>query len=369
MQSLDAYLLARPPAVKYAAIAVTFVVMLLWSLPHVPRAFVDYSRWPWLSGIEQPDQFGTDTIADTYASKVILNDPADMYTRERLEQTPLEAETWSKAASSPYPPLTLLALTALYAAGEATGLQLYGMVLVLAGLFLLLSAIYFLWTRWYIFPLLYLNFAYFAERFVEVQDGSYLVMLNIVIVAMLVATSRRATSHVLMAVSIALKLLPLYHLSQLPEMTRRTRAVVLAVLAAGFVLPYVVWDNYLYIYTFNAGNKGDLMSALGGLAVAAPVAWLIWRLERRGVLDAEERIGWALVPLALFLAIKTNAARHLLIALLVPDKRGVRNIAAAIALLLVTLAPSVFRLGSATYVSTVVLIVWLVSASGRKGRN
>ena len=38
------------------------------------------------------------------------------------------------------------------------------------------------------------------------------------------------------------------------------------------------------------------------------------------------------MPFALLLALKMNVARHLLIVLLVPDKRGVRNIAAAIGL-------------------------------------
>ena len=66
-----------------------------------------------------------------YASRVILNDPSDMYTRA-LDQTPLEAETWSKQASSPYPPVTLLSQAALYAVGEAAGIGFYGAVLILS---------------------------------------------------------------------------------------------------------------------------------------------------------------------------------------------------------------------------------------------
>ena len=82
-----------------------------------------------------------------------------MYTRRKLQQTPLEASTWSKQASSPYPPFTLLSLAGLHAIGERVGVGLYGMVLLLAVLFVTLSAVYFLRTRWYLFPLLYLNFA------------------------------------------------------------------------------------------------------------------------------------------------------------------------------------------------------------------
>lgn len=359
----------RAAVLRLSVMVATAVVMLAWSMPHIPRVYVDFSRVPILRGIEQPETYGTDTIADMYAAKVVLNDPADMYARQRLEQTPLEAATWSKEASSPYPPLMLLSLAFLYVLGDVTGLELYGMVLVLAVSFIALSAWYFWRTRWYLFPILYLNFAYFAERFVEVQDGSYLIMLNVVVVALLLAERRRDVPHVLMAIATVLKLLPLYHLAHMPEMRPRTRAVVAGVLAAGFVLPYFIWDNYLYIYSFNAGNKGGLTSALGGLAVALPMAWLIWRRERGNDFDADERVGWALVPFAVFLAVKTNAARPLLIALLVPDKRGVRNVAAAVGLLLFEMFPSWIRLGSVTYIATAVLLVWLISGSSRRARS
>ena len=54
-----------------------------------------------------------------------------------------------------------------------------------------------------------------------------------------------------------------------------------------------------------------------------------------------------------------RVARHLLIVLLVPDKRGHRNITAAIALALYAAAPEVFRLGSVLYISTVLLFAFL----------
>ena len=57
---------------------------------------------------------------------------------------------------------------------------------VLAALFLSLSLWYFLKTRWYLFPLLYLNFAYFGHRFVYVQDDTYLAMLVVVVIALVV---------------------------------------------------------------------------------------------------------------------------------------------------------------------------------------
>ena len=52
---------------------------------------------------------------------------------------------------------------------------------------------------------------------------------------------------------------------------------------------------------------------------------------------------------------QADTIEHLLIALIVPDKRVGRNLAAAIAVALHTLLPGIVRLGSVTYVATVVL--------------
>ena len=81
-----------------------------------------------------------------------MNDPLDMYTKARLEQTPLEKATWTREASAPYPPAALLTAAGLYAIGEATGIGFYGMVLLLAALFVGLSLWDFLHTRCTSFP-------------------------------------------------------------------------------------------------------------------------------------------------------------------------------------------------------------------------
>jgi hypothetical protein len=71
-----------------------------------------------------------DTIGDSYIAKVVLNELSDRYTRRRLEQTPLEAATWSKEASAPYPPAMLLSFAGLHALGEAVGIGFYGSMLL-----------------------------------------------------------------------------------------------------------------------------------------------------------------------------------------------------------------------------------------------
>src|SRR5687768_16120016 len=107
--AIDAFLMRVDWRVRAVVIAATIVHMAWLAIPQVPRAYIDYRHLPVLSGVPQMENYGTDTIADMYAAKVVLNDPADMYRRERLEQTPLERATWTRQASAPYPPAALVA--------------------------------------------------------------------------------------------------------------------------------------------------------------------------------------------------------------------------------------------------------------------
>ena len=287
----------------------------------------------------------------------MLNDALDMYTKAHLEQTPLEASTWTKEASAPYPPAVRLIHAAMFALGERTGIGFYGLTLLLAIIFLAGSAWYFLHTRWYLFPLLYLNFGFFADRFVYVQDGSYLVMLVIVLAGLVLTRRRHWLAPLLIAVATTVKLLPFYHARYLPRMSRRTAWPYAAILVAGLVAPVFIWDNYLGIYTFANERKGnDWLDVAGALLLVIPFTVALWYVEDRRNFDDEDRIGWSLVPFALFSALLANSGRHLLIALIVPDARASRNIAAAIGLTLHALLPGVVRLGPLVYVTTAVLI-------------
>jgi hypothetical protein len=302
-----------------------------------------------------------------YGARVVLNDVADMYTKARLEQTPLEAATWTKEESAPYPPAVRLTHAAMFAIGEWTGLGFYGLTLLLATGFLAASAWYFLQTRWYLFPLLHLNFAFFADRFVYVQDGSYLVMLAVVIGALLLARrGRLRMAGLLMAVATTMKLLPLYYARYVPRMPRATAWAYVGLLVAGLVLPYFLWADYLDIYTFANERKGnDWLDVAGALLVAGSFTMLLWSMEKRCSFNEEDRIGWSLVPFALFAGLMANSGRHLLIALIVPDRRAGRNIAAAITLALHGLFPDVVRLGSTVYVAAAVLICVLIYQAQR----
>jgi len=295
-----------------------------------------------------------------YGAKVVLNDISDMYTKARLDQTPLEARTWTKEESAPYPPLMRLTHAAMLAVGEWTGVGFYGLTLALAALFIGGSAWYFLQTRWYLFPLLYLNVSYLADRFVYVQDGSYLVLLVCVLAALILARNGRRGASLLMALATTMKLLPLAYARYVPRLPGRAAWAYAAILIAGLVLPFFIWPDYGYIYQFaNDRKANDWLDIAGALLLVAPLALVLWYVEDRRGFRAEDRIGSSLVPFALLSALLANSGRHLLIALIVPDRRAGRNVAAAVGLALHALLPDLVRLGAMTYVMTAVLCVVL----------
>ena len=361
-RSLDAWLMGAASPARALLFALTTVVILATALPNIPRAYKDFSGTPVLHAyVVQPyANYGPDSLSDMYGARVVLNDPADMFVKARLDQTPLEAETWSKEASAPYPPVVLLAEAGLYALGEHTGIGFYGCILTLAALFVATSARYFWTTRWYLFPLLYLNCSYVAYRFVYVQDSTYLVMLTVVMAALYAARAGRDACHALVALAITMKLSPLYYATNVFAMSRRSATLFAAVLVVGLVMPYFIWDNYLYIYTFANELKGSAAETILALIVTVPFSLVLWYVQVKLGFDREMRVGWGLVPFALFLGLKMNVARHHLIVLLVPDKHGLRNVIAAVGLALPALFPSVIRLNSALPISTALLCAALV---------
>jgi hypothetical protein len=354
--AVDRRLLAVPRGVQRALVGLTLLVIVASAVTKVPRAYLNFAGLPLLGRIAQAGDYGTDTISDMYEAKVVLHDVGDMYTKRGVEQTPLEARTWSKDASGPYPPAALLTMAGFYWAGERTGIGFYGFITMLAFAFIVVSAAYSLRTRWYVFPLIWTNVAYLATRFFSVQDDSYLIMLAFVMAALCLARAGRRGAHVLMAIAIAVKLSPMYYLKEIPRMPRLTAALVLAIVCAGLLLPYVVWPNYAYIYRFQQERHSNYWTntVVSGTLVAVFAVVLAYVEARRGF-DLEDRIGWSLVPLAMLLALAMNASRHLLIVLLVPDKRVVRNLAGAAALWIYYPLASYARFGAVVYFATVFL--------------
>ena len=322
--------MAWPRPVQRSIVLTVALFLVLICVAYVPRAYVDFRGVPGLGHLHQPETYGTDTIADMYEARVVLHDWRDMYTKRGVEQTALEARTWSKAASAPYPPVALLVEAGIYWLGERTGVGFYGLILALAAFFLVQVAIYCLRTRWYVFVLLAVPGIFFGYRFTYVQDSTYLIMLVAVMTALLSARRRPVVAHLLMAFAVAVKLSPVYYASNVFRMRRPVAFLFVAIIAAAFVLPYFIFENYLYIFTFQEDTKGGLGRTIGGLAASLPFAALLAYVSRRRNWDWEDRIGWGVVPVAMLLAFNLNVARHLLVVLLIPDKRALRSAAAAI---------------------------------------
>jgi hypothetical protein len=361
-RALDRRLLAVPRPVQRGLVALALAVLAVVGLTNIPGPVVDFSGVPLLQRVHQYDSYGTDSIADMYASRVILHHVRDMYTKAETPQTPLEAQTWSKRASSPYPPTVLLAMAGLYALGDRTGVGFYGVMLAVTCTFLTLSAVYSLRTCWYVFPLAWLNVGYLARRFFYVAEDSYTLMLLVIVVALLLARARRPGAHLLMAIAVVMKLSPMYYIRHLAGMRRATAIAFAAILLAGLVLPYFVWPDYLTIFSFHeqAPRAAGSVGRIAATAFVALFAVVLWYVETRLQFDLEGRIGWSCVPFAMLLAFGMNSARHLIVVLLVPDKRVARNLALALGLGLYWLLPWRSDFNLVTYLITALLCGALV---------
>jgi len=153
---------------------------------------------------------------------------------------------------------------------------------------------------------------------------------------------------------------PLYYAANLARMRRVTAFAFVGVLVAAFVLPYFVLPNYLYIFSFQNELKGGWWQTVGGVAVSVPFAVLLSYVAVRRDFDLEDWVGWSLVPLAMLLAFKMNVARHLLVVLLVPDKRALRTAAAAVSIAAYYLSFGLMRFNSTLPLCTALLFAVLI---------
>jgi hypothetical protein len=78
--AVDRRLLTCGPASQRLIIGLVAAGLTLMCLAYVPRAYVEYARLPLLHHVQQPETYGTDTIADMYEARVVLHDWRDMYT-------------------------------------------------------------------------------------------------------------------------------------------------------------------------------------------------------------------------------------------------------------------------------------------------
>src|SRR3954470_1897709 len=88
LKAIDERLMGCRPWFQRLVVLLLIVALAGTCLGYVPRAYVNYSGVPLLAQLDQPPEYGTDTIADMYEAKVVLHDWRDMYTKAGVEQTP-----------------------------------------------------------------------------------------------------------------------------------------------------------------------------------------------------------------------------------------------------------------------------------------
>ena len=79
-----------------------------------------------------------------------------------------------------------------------------------------------------------------------------------------------------MALAISMKLSPAAYTWQILTMRRGMAMIFVAILFAGFVLPYVIWDNYLTIFTFHDQVKGNIYDTVAAVVLVVPFSIVLW---------------------------------------------------------------------------------------------
>ncbi|MBN1390756.1 MAG: hypothetical protein JXA22_08965 [Candidatus Thermoplasmatota archaeon] len=334
---MDRKLLFASKKMKTLVIVLTILFILIVRVWFIPGEVIDLGR------MNRQENLGGDFFADNYTGKVVLNDPLDMYTKEKVDLNGREASYWEKEECSPYPPLAMFILGGLHFIGDLTGIELIGVVYLLELSFVVMVLIYCLKTRWYLFPLIMLNV--FAPHRVYTMNGTTnLLVLMFMMAALLAAKHRRSISHHLVAMATCSKFMTVFYADNVFRMPRKQAMVYVGILVAGLVLPIFIFDNYLYIYSFHATRGYSFVSSLFdhfGISMSDTIAivltWtvpsiltifftiLLFYIENRLGYDWEERVGWSGVPFALFIGLRLLTVRFLFLMLLLPDKRGTRT--------------------------------------------
>ena len=108
--------------------------------------------------------------------------------------------------------------------------------------------------------------------------------------------------------------------------------------------------------TVIAGFTSVSVTAASSVSFAVLLSYVAVRRD----FDLEDWVGWSLVPLAMLLAFKMNVARHLLVVLLVPDKRALRTAAAAVSIAAYYLSFGLMRFNSTLPLCTALLFAVLI---------
>ena len=270
-----------------------------------------------------PQDDPPDFYADTYVAKVILNDPFDMYTKEKLNQTSQEQNKWTKEKSSPYPPLALFLLTGLYIIGEVTGAGFWITAISIEFLLVILIGILCYKSKYdKMYPFLVLN-PFIVWRVWHMADTTYLLMVSLVTIAFFTCLkNKNSITAFLMACAVSIKFVPVYIYRAIFKLHPKSRWLLVVIPAVFLILPYFIFDNYLYIYTFHSG-RNILPFFLQVVVMGIFFLELIY-MERKLEFELIDILGYSLLPLSLFTTMKIGYWKYIIWALIIPDRRYYR---------------------------------------------
>ncbi len=269
-----------------------------------------------------------DLYADAYESRVVLDDPLQMYVK-CIDITDREATCdgqispgWTKEQCAPYPPIALFAVALTYQSGGGT---LEGFYLAQVTFELGISAIVGIYCyrekNPLMFALFFLNPFEVSEFWYE-SHSSFLWMHLFAIVGFIAYDyGRKNEAGLAFSLAIASKLFPA-PLLLFPRRWGKSYTYMLVPTIIGLCMPFIV-PGYGYIWA-----RPNYHFALGAACALVCVAEL-WFLSRAKWVTNLDIIGFASIPTAIYVTLGKFLLfpNYAMMALMLPDKRYFRPIA------------------------------------------
>jgi|GEM_PF-3532105 len=266
-----------------------------------------------------------DLYADAYESRVVLNEPGDMYVKE-LEMTVREitcdgsfSPGWAKKKCAPYPPVALLLVSLLYIAGGATLEGFYAaQVIFELGISAVVCMYCYREKEPLMFVLFFLN-PFEISEFWHESHASFLWMHFFMVLSWIAYDyGYKNKSALFIGLGIVSKLYPAA-VMLFPRRWGKSYLIIVITVLLGLLLPFLI-PGYSYIW--QRKNYHFLLSIiLSGIS-----AIMLILLSRQKWVTDLDIIGFSSIPVALYITLGSPEffPNYAMMALMLPDKRYFR---------------------------------------------
>ncbi|MEM3342578.1 MAG: hypothetical protein QW728_07785 [Thermoplasmata archaeon] len=280
-----------------------------------------------------------DFAADTYESRVFLNDYRDAYTKTQIEPRWPENSYFAKPECAPYPPVLLVVLSAIYYGMGGDAVDFYYFSIAFEFITALVLLLYCLmedrivpFICYYLNPVSIWFFGYFWHF-------TMTIFLFFIFSGMtLYRAGFKRAGMFFAGTAIAAKLFNIFLLAQ-----HRVKWIWLtwSAVILGLVVPYFIFDNYLSIFTFHSQRglrflmdsftfTGGKYLAIGLIALlyigTIGVCLMIKRLEILRNYNTLEIMAGSMLPFAFLMGIQVASNYYILMAMMLPTREVRRNI-------------------------------------------